>query len=317
MSPVRITGRSAFTLIELMVVLVILAALSTVALRSVDKLQDQAKLQATTKILEDIESALLGSRDGLPGQASAGGLVADTSRFLIESTGPPTMRFADLLQPGNLATIHFAVDPLGPAGDTEISLATGWRGPYIRRHTGATPSTTIEDGWGNAISATFNDPTWSLVSAGPDGDFGHDADNISIAFPAIPTVATVSGIVRIEMPTGVSSVDYLLQVFAFEPNADTGNAVAIGSSPTVTGMSAAETVNSMDFPLSATFFFVGDQSLTTGPRIFRAYLVLKAGSQDPPLASDLRGSTTEHHRSQVLTVKLLHGAQNLDLTIDR
>ena len=75
-------NRSAFSLIELMVALAILAAVTTIALRSVNGLQNQARYQATQRSLDEVRSAILGpanerNPDGTP---LVTGFVADTGR---------------------------------------------------------------------------------------------------------------------------------------------------------------------------------------------------------------------------------------------
>src|SRR5262245_36481323 len=57
-SPDRHAG---FTLLELVVVLTILAVVTTLAMRSIDGLQDEARYDASQRLLQDIEFAVLGS----------------------------------------------------------------------------------------------------------------------------------------------------------------------------------------------------------------------------------------------------------------
>ena len=85
-------NRADLSLIELLVSLAILAALATVAMRSANNLQSQAKYQATTQSLNEIRSAIVSpfnqhNPDGTP---LVTGFVADTGRLPIFASGTDT-----------------------------------------------------------------------------------------------------------------------------------------------------------------------------------------------------------------------------------
>lgn len=54
-------NRRGLTLLELIVALGILAALSTIAVRAIDPLADQSRYEATQRLLDDLRDATVGS----------------------------------------------------------------------------------------------------------------------------------------------------------------------------------------------------------------------------------------------------------------
>lgn len=150
--------RGAFTLIELLVVLAILAALTAVALRSVDGLVDERRWEAARTGLENVEDAVLGSEDA----DGASGFVADMGRLprtTATAGGAGPLELGELWQdPG--AAFRFDIRPAiqahgVPAAleDNQVLVAGGWRGPYLRLRGGAT---TLLDGWGNPVTSPAN-----------------------------------------------------------------------------------------------------------------------------------------------------------------
>ncbi len=204
----RSPGRRArgFTLVEMMVVVVILAAVAALVVSLVDGTLDQAEATVTQANLTTV-------RDALQGSAAAPGYLADMKH--VPGFDPLDVRTAHLLE----------VPAWVPAGFREFDLASrrGWRGPYLARAPGVanlnpapqggfpfpsdrrfagddtfaqrgffpttltTPYGTageraIADPWGNPIvlqipnASAFQTPTDAkrhryarLVSAGPDG----------------------------------------------------------------------------------------------------------------------------------------------------
>jgi len=192
----------AFTLIELTVVIVVIAALATLVVSQVDGTLDDAEQTAARAILLTVAEACTGSAAGrgfLADMRYAPGFYSDT------------LHLHDLLERGNQV-------PFDPA------RRCGWRGPYLRpgagvqnlnaARNGAFPAAderraiddasflqrgfyldaatspygqpgdlTVGDPWGNPIviqvptAAAFSQPTRAedrlryarLVSAGPDG----------------------------------------------------------------------------------------------------------------------------------------------------
>lgn len=140
---------AGFTLLELLVVLVILATVTALAVRSVDGVVDQQNYEASRRGLEHIEVAVLGSPDerAADGSRIISGFVADMGRL------PETMNVGGVLTLGELwdrdgLPIY---DIVSNAIDTEVKIPAGWRGPYINLPLGSRNQ--LLDGWGNRYSS--------------------------------------------------------------------------------------------------------------------------------------------------------------------
>ena len=151
--------RPAFTLLELVVVLAILAVVTTLAVRSLDGLEDQSRYEKNVRGFEELSAAVLGSPDdrAADGTRTVGGFVADMGRL------PKAV--AD--ENGNLTLAELWEKPLGvdkfdvrqaievngvpkALEDPQVLVAGGWRGPYLRLPIGPP---TWRDGWGNPMSS--------------------------------------------------------------------------------------------------------------------------------------------------------------------
>ncbi len=105
------------TLVELLVVLSILAVLSTVAIRSVSDQAIETRYDANLDQLEAIKEAIIGDGDDF------NGFVGDVGRL------PEVLNNSldELLEQNG-------IEPFGiqtPSGDSELRLVCGWRGPYL------------------------------------------------------------------------------------------------------------------------------------------------------------------------------------------
>lgn len=130
-----------FTLIELLVVLTILAILTTVAVTSVDGIQDQTRYDATQRTLNDIRAGILGPNTvGVNGQLSAGGYLQDVGWL-------------------PLSTSDLAISPsiTLPSTATRMPVRTysntwktyfGWNGPYANQPLRTGGDTQLYDGYG-------------------------------------------------------------------------------------------------------------------------------------------------------------------------
>lgn len=148
---------AGFTLLELLVVLVILATVTTLAMRSVDGVVDQQKYEMSQRGLEEIEAAVLGSPDdrAADGSRTINGFVADIGRL------PETMDIDGVLTLGELWDRDGlpVYDLASNVVDSEVKIPAGWRGPYINLPLGSRKL--LLDGWGNRYTSplgTSSDP---------------------------------------------------------------------------------------------------------------------------------------------------------------
>jgi len=182
---VNIRDRRALTLVELLVVLSIVAVLSTVALRSVTGVFDEKNYDANVSQLEEINRAILGDRN-------AAGFLGDIGRL------PQAIGNADTTNWGQLAELwdrsvsglpEFSIS--SPAGDSEVRLGTGWRGPYLNLGINRRD---LSDGFANPFLLYQSDGTLSdngdeiaiIQSLGADGMGGGASyeEDLEVVFEA-------------------------------------------------------------------------------------------------------------------------------------
>jgi prepilin-type N-terminal cleavage/methylation domain-containing protein len=163
--------RSGMTLVELVVVLVILAVLTTIAISMTDNVLDQSRFDATRTTLDNMRTAIVGS--GNP-QDLSGSFVSDLGTLPSQWTDLTSLTtpaaYPVYSNYTTFSTSGTAVPQTPPAGmnsvnwmagnanETEafkalssipITLSAGWRGPYLR----LPPNGTLTDGWGNPFAA--------------------------------------------------------------------------------------------------------------------------------------------------------------------
>lgn len=166
------------TLLELVVVLAILGTLGTVMITQTAGLTGEARYEQTVRTLDQVQDALIG-RQPAPGEdptAVAPGFVADIGRLPLAGGD---LNLAELWDREASATppTEFSVQALTGL-DNDLSLACGWRGPYIRLPVGADE---LNDGWGRAFD--LFDDAGNAVAA--------DADEIALISSAGPGVGSV------------------------------------------------------------------------------------------------------------------------------
>ena len=139
--------RAGFTLVEMVVVLLILALLTVAAVQSLSPVADQARYEATTRTLAQIQQAIVGERgaqqpDGVP---LITGFVADTGRLPIS--------LDELVnKPADVSDFGLAAPSSGIY--STVQVPRGWRGPYLQLPSGETQPA---DGWGLQFDfATFS-----------------------------------------------------------------------------------------------------------------------------------------------------------------
>lgn len=146
--------RAALTLLELVVVLAILAALTGVAVKSLEPIADQARYEATKKTLGHIRDAIVTLPPVRRGDGSLAvqGFVSDMGRL-------PRSLNELLVKPVNEADptknlfefargVDYGVQRIASSTD---GLPCGWRGPYLQ-------ATTFTTGWGTDFIENTSNP---------------------------------------------------------------------------------------------------------------------------------------------------------------
>jgi prepilin-type N-terminal cleavage/methylation domain-containing protein len=287
MNPMR--TRPGLTLLELVVVLVILAILTTVAIEGTSGVIDQGRYDATQRTLQNVQNAIIGPTgqhepDGTP---LVTGFVADIGRLPLataDATGALTL---DELWSNPNGVAAFSFQPAA-APDTDVLVPCGWRGPYLQLPLGTTQ---LRDGWGNPLSLLQADGVTTITTAGTPipwirslgsddatGGTGYAADtDVIVVGPGINryqsaltvnvTFVTQAGI-QTTAPSGGTVSG--LTVTHFGPNPANGLALSL---PNTTPTSGTTTFS---FPRPGS-----TDVITIGPRAVRAscsYSYVPSGS---------------------------------------
>lgn len=197
--------RSGLTLVELLVVLVILAVVTAIAVQSTESVIDQGRYDATQRTLQNIQNAIVGppNQRAPDGSQLMTGFVADMGRLpiLVNATSDPLQELWDQTVVATPAAIAANAPPLygiqsttiantastgtnlsypanpPPSGYTAYNntsnpvtvtagLSCGWRGPYLQLPIGS--SGRLLDGWGkpfDSMSQTQSPLPYSLTNA--------------------------------------------------------------------------------------------------------------------------------------------------------
>lgn len=277
--------RRGLTLMELVVVLTILAAMATAAAVATERIVSQKRFTLTQETLTAARRAILGrygegeAVDGRTAQVE--GFVADLGRL------PAALGDEPALQPAELWANAMNMEPYGwkqSSADAEVWLACGWRGPYLDRAISSSEQGLL-DGWGRPLlvltadstgqpqTAAEGDPIVGLTSLGSDGNLGvplADAPPLAedmtawLAEGGLPSWQTDVRVLVWEYDTELGQRvppqgSGTLVVRLFGPNPTTGGVMHVESPPQVGPFTQ---------PASVTF-----SALPVGPKVIRAYWV--------------------------------------------
>ncbi|MEL7265999.1 MAG: prepilin-type N-terminal cleavage/methylation domain-containing protein, partial [Planctomycetota bacterium] len=184
MNPTR-SNRIGLTLLELVVVLVILAALTGVAVQSLSPIADQARYESTQRTLENVRDAIQ-DRHLVNGSLDYSGFISDMGRLPVAYNiggvpQPLELWRSDLTSFGGTADlvpyqIRQVEDPFidTDADDVDhlVPVASGWRGPYLQLDPG---SEFLLDGYGRPMVSIADDnllPPTPATSGSPIVNFG-------------------------------------------------------------------------------------------------------------------------------------------------
>lgn len=154
--------RRALTLLELVVVLGILAVLSTVAVRSLEPIADQARYELTQTLLNDLRLATVGANS-----RSVSNEPLVRSSFIVDTGELPSEIDALLVRP--ISLIANSLQSFDSDRDTinDVTLSSGWNGPYMHFGVGLDE---VLDGWGAEPTVVANSGDLDIISQGSDGD---------------------------------------------------------------------------------------------------------------------------------------------------
>jgi prepilin-type N-terminal cleavage/methylation domain-containing protein len=143
-------GRSGFSLLEMLVVLAILSALTMVAVQSLGPVEQQARYETTKRTLEAIKGGLISvNQDG--GTASVSGFIADT-RLLPDLTSANGF-YSNFVSPIS-GSAMFSFN-----GQSTIYQ---WQGPYAQANV---TSTQFVDAWGRPLALEIQDASGTTIPA--------------------------------------------------------------------------------------------------------------------------------------------------------
>ncbi len=139
-----------------------MALLSSVAIRSLGPIADQARYESTQRLLDELRVAIAGHppRQYASDSTVIHGFIADTGILLSDMD--------DLLVRPN-TIIDRTLQSFDSDRDSidDLTLTSGWNGPYMQLGAGRTA---IVDGWGHAPTLAANLGGIDLLSRGSDGD---------------------------------------------------------------------------------------------------------------------------------------------------
>jgi prepilin-type N-terminal cleavage/methylation domain-containing protein len=136
--------RAGFSMLEMLIVLAILSALTMIAVQSLEPVAEKSRYESTMQTLEGIKSAIIAvNQNG--GTTSISGLAADTSLLPDLNSGPA---FFNSLVAG--VDIPESASYMLSGGLTAVY---GWRGPYLQ----TTQTTQFLDAWSQPLGVEFRD----------------------------------------------------------------------------------------------------------------------------------------------------------------
>lgn len=146
--------KRGFTLIEMVVVLLVLAIVTHLALRELSRLRDHDLGEAADRQLESLRDCIFAyDREGMPNGflADMGRLVCVTGEVgaLSELWRLPAGAKPYAVRPAAGANVVANLRGNSSFTNASVRVPTGWRGPYLRLPLGKTE---LLDPWGNPIA---------------------------------------------------------------------------------------------------------------------------------------------------------------------
>jgi prepilin-type N-terminal cleavage/methylation domain-containing protein len=176
-------SQKAFTLVEIIMVLVLVSIISVMSIREFSGTLEEAQFEDTLSEMKQIRDAMVGKLDLVSGGSRSNfGFLGDIGRIPTNLEGISAL----VTKPGALANWSL---------DSTTRLGSGWNGPYLTGGDSGVDYTT--DAWGTAYvyDATASPPT--IISRGADtaaGGTGYDQD-ITITLPDEKRVGDLHGFI--------------------------------------------------------------------------------------------------------------------------
>ena len=312
------------TLLELIVVLAILAALGTVMLTQTTSLTNEARYEQTVRTLDQLQDVVIG-RQPVGGEDPTGippGFVSDMGRLPEAVAAGTDFTLAELWDSTLFSTTLFAVRDLTSL-DSDLQMASGWRGPYVRLPVGADD---LRNGWGGlydleddagAAVTAAGDPIGSVGSAGSGvGDAFDPPSPLEVvvadssATPAIdrwqgstPTSMSVDFTMP-TAPTGTQTTRAIVRIYGVQD----GLPVVLFQSNEFNHSGAPSTT-----PETIAVTFTGPLTMAIGPKVLRAYRLITTDASPPATTANL--STREKSDPARITLPAggLNALPSLDL----
>ena len=176
-------NQKAFTLVEILMVLLLVAIIATVSIQEFTSSLDEAQFNDTVSELQQIKTALIGDDQLVTGgERTNFGFLGDIGRI------PSAAETLSALITKPAALPNWSVN-------TASRLGAGWNGPYLSGGDSGADYTT--DAWGNSYvySPSASPPT--IVSRGSDGAVGGSgyAQDITITLPDEKRIASLHGFI--------------------------------------------------------------------------------------------------------------------------
>lgn len=217
------------TLLELIVALGILAVLSTIAVRSLEPLADQARYESTQSVLQNLHELTVGDRfaRNIDGQRIVSGYIADNGTV-------PSSLDDFLTQPVGLSAFSQQSFDSDRDSTNDVTLSSGWQGPYLQLGPGESE---LLDGWGNAPLVDPDAGDFDFTSRGSDNDSTAPEDgyrvDLKITIPAADYTSTatfrlfeIDGVSSLRIDPSVTGTEQL-GVLLYAVNAAGGTSGAI------------------------------------------------------------------------------------------
>jgi prepilin-type N-terminal cleavage/methylation domain-containing protein len=183
-----------FTLIELMMVLTIMAVVSTVLLKSMSGLQDQSRYDQTVERVNQIKKAIVNTQT-INGVTVVTGFVADMGRLpnnlreLVDNSLASNPLWANGICSASTYTTQISCTTNGASWTPyNANLNVGWNGPYIQISNDPSKPDAFTDGWGktstdNNYGWTYSNNTQNYITLQSKGSDGSTANTNLVSDP--------------------------------------------------------------------------------------------------------------------------------------